>query len=1368
MKRLILTLFSVCLLSVCLLVLPAKAEAASVASGTCGENATWVLDDTGTLTITGTGRLTSYYDWDYDDAPWYDLRSSIVKIVVHEGITHIGYRCFADCSALETVELPQSLEVIGGGAFSGCGFKGITLPQGLVSIEGSAFDSCTSLEAIVIPDSVESVYVNSFFDCTALKEVTIGTGVTMLGPQVFKNCTALEKVYYNAVNVKDLALYHDTFYNAGANGPGITMVIGKDVLRIPGALTHSREEANVTALVFEEGSVCTSIGWESFNGTNIQELEFPSSMETVESSAFSSCSSLVRVRIPDNVKKVEYMAFWNCDSLQQVTVGKGLELGIPGAFPNCTELKSVHVDAQNATYYSDAEGVVFSKDRKTLVFLPQGYGSEYTVPDFVKTIGESSISGNPNLTKLTIPGNVEKIAISSIGSCNALTTVELSEGLVSIGVNAFSGNQKLTGITIPDSVVTVGDFAFDMCDSLSSVYIGKGVTTLGESVFGIYGIQNSIGVHPENRYYCSDNGALYDKNKTTLITVVRNTAGSFEVTQGVKTIEANCFYGCEEITQIILPDSVTKIENNAFNGCVALTEIELPEGLESLEGAAFVECRKLVQMRIPDGVESIGGSLFHGCESLETVTFGTGIKRIWDDMFYGCTSLETMIFTGNAPQIDNYAFSGLVAMAYYPGADSSWTTDKLQGYDGSITWVPVLEQVDDLRLTTPSVLTGYIVGDKLNPAQIGVEVLFGGKWLQIPYKVLQISSCDMTTAGRKTVTVSYGGKSATVTVLVHEKTSMYVDPALYPESDHNYSNYCSDSKTLTVPGASRLILTFSTQTAFERGYDKLRVMDGDYSLVAEYTGTEAAGVTLIVQGDTVILYLSSDGSSTYYGYSFTNISAETVNHTGSPAADLDATCTEAGYSGAVLCDICQQPAGGQTIPAVGHAYTEAVVLPVPGKQGYTTHTCSRCGDIYVDGYTDFEAVSGECGQNAQWKLDEEGVLRITGSGPMYDYKNPATRSGAAAAPWSIYSDGIIGIVVEGGITRIGSFAFCNCDYVTEAVIGTDVEDVGAAAFANCEALQEITFTGSAPAIADDAFNHVYAVVVYPSNDSSWAEVAEQNYAGVLTWGTDAGQVAVMGDAVYSSFAEALEAYNGSTYLKLMTDVQVDAMISRDLYIDLNGYNLSGTVITGGYRIYGMDSTTDNYTCEAIGYMNLVDENGNEIVPVSHFKSDITGTTKRYMAIKDENGYSFHRFYLGITHMSVRPTTTGVGYKGVFYGDRMVAANLGSFGFTLQLVGNAPITATLDAENFVSGKVFTLRIDNFDVEGYGETALLACATLQLADGTVIQSTAASMTMRSLMEQLNTAADTLTQAQLTAIKALIEKHVIIKSWNTANLY
>ena len=185
---------------------------------------------------------------------------------------------------------------------------------------------------------------------------------------------------------------------------------------------------------------------------------------------------------------------------------------------------------------------------------------------------------------------------------------------------------------------------------------------------------------------------------------------------------------------------------------------------------------------------------------------------------------------------------------------------------------------------------------------------------------------------------------------------------------------------------------------------------------------------------------------------------------------------------------------------------------------------------------------------------------------------------------------------------------------------------------------------------------------------------------------------------------------------------------------------------------------------------FVDEHGNAIEPVTHFKSAITGATKRYMTILGENGYSFHRFYLAVTHMNIRPTVTGVGYKAVFYGDPMVAAQLdaeNAFGFTLTLEGGKTISGGKAAADFTSGKVLSLRIEHFDAVNFGENNLSAAVWMKLQDGTVISTDMVTSTMRSMLEHINANYTTLTQTQLTQLKAMIEANPVMQNWSVENL-
>ena len=180
-------------------------------------------------------------------------------------------------------------------------------------------------------------------------------------------------------------------------------------------------------------------------------------------------------------------------------------------------------------------------------------------------------------------------------------------------------------------------------------------------------------------------------------------------------------------------------------------------------------------------------------------------------------------------------------------------------------------------------------------------------------------------------------------------------------------------------------------------------------------------------------------------------------------------------------------------------------------------------------------------------------------------------------------------------------------------------------------------------------------------------------------------------------------------------------LTQDLYVDLNGYTMSGTIKTNGYKIYGMDSATDHYSSDHMGYFRCVDAQGNSIVPQTHVKSEHTGTVKRYMSVPGENGYSFHRFYLGITHVNLKTSTTGMGFKAVFYADDMVKGMLdaqNAFGYTMQLEGAMPLRVYKPAAAFFSGKAVTLRINGFDVERFGEVPLHARVMLRLQDGTCI--------------------------------------------------
>ncbi|MBR5570014.1 MAG: hypothetical protein IKW10_03875 [Oscillospiraceae bacterium] len=235
----------------------------------------------------------------------------------------------------------------------------------------------------------------------------------------------------------------------------------------------------------------------------------------------------------------------------------------------------------------------------------------------------------------------------------------------------------------------------------------------------------------------------------------------------------------------------------------------------------------------------------------------------------------------------------------------------------------------------------------------------------------------------------------------------------------------------------------------------------------------------------------------------------------------------------------------------------------------------------------------------------------------------------------------------------------------------------------------------------------------------------------------------------------------ASYWELTADESVNLSLSEDLYVNLNGHTLTGTIVTNGYMVYGMDSATDEYTCDNMGLFACVDAEGNAIVPESNTKIDLNGNTMRYVAIATESGYTFHRFYLGITKQSLAPSVTGVGYKAEFYGDTMVQAITDSIGYDLWLDGYSEVSRSADFQN-----ALTLRVKNFDAENYGETTLYASVWMSL-NGEMISSSEYSLTLRQMVEAINGNVSAYSAEQLQAVRDMIAANPVMENWQVSSI-
>ena len=288
-------------------------------------------------------------------------------------------------------------------------------------------------------------------------------------------------------------------------------------------------------------------------------------------------------------------------------------------------------------------------------------------------------SVSSQVKSVVIKDGVTSIGDCAFGGCISLTSVSIPDGVISIGFAAFESCSLLTGVTIPNSVTGIGDYAFGYCSSLISVTIPGSVTSIGEAAFA--GGSTSVNVSRENKNYCSVDGGLYDKQKTTIFHPGKIQNGAFRVPDGVTRIGDSAFFDCTSLTSVIIPKSVTSIGSLAFLGCIRLTTVTIPDGVTSIGDAAFAGSSTSINVsrenknycsvdgglynkqkttilhpgkiqngtfRIPDGVTSIGGYAFDGYRSLTNVTIPDSVTNICYGAFLDCIKLTDVYYAGTA------------------------------------------------------------------------------------------------------------------------------------------------------------------------------------------------------------------------------------------------------------------------------------------------------------------------------------------------------------------------------------------------------------------------------------------------------------------------------------------------------------------------------------------------------------------------------------------------------------------------------------------------------------------------------------------------------------------------------------------------
>ena len=385
------------------------------------------------------------------------------------------------------------------------------------------------------------------------------------------------------------------------------------------------------------------------------------SVTEIGESAFENCTSLTSVTMPDSVTSIGFCAFYNCKSLTSVTIPDSVTSISESAFEDCKSLTSA------------------------------------TIPDSVTSIGDYAYHGCYFTSENFVNNsNVE------LDDSSKPTIVDTDAGGFCIKDNVLVNMRPAYAIgevTIPNSVIIFGYSAFDSCESLISVTIPDSVTCIDDRTFSSCTSLTSIEVSGNNKNYSSNDGVLFNKNKSRLITYpAGKTDSKYVMPNSVISIDDDAFDSCINLKSVTIPNSVTSIDSGAFSNCISLTSLEvsgnnknysstdgvlfnkdkselitypagktdseyaIPNSVTSIGNYAFACSTNLTSVSIPNSVTSIGYDTFEDCTSLTSVTIPDSVTSIGWDTFENCTSLTSVTIPDSVTSIGRYTFENCTSL----------------------------------------------------------------------------------------------------------------------------------------------------------------------------------------------------------------------------------------------------------------------------------------------------------------------------------------------------------------------------------------------------------------------------------------------------------------------------------------------------------------------------------------------------------------------------------------------------------------------------------------------------------------------------------------------------------------------------------
>ena len=471
----------------------------------------------------------------------------------------------------------------------------LTLPDSVTKIGEGAFANVEGLKTIIIPGTVKTIGTNAFANNLTLEKVVIQEGVERVENSAFENCS----------NLADVKLPESINY------------MGRYIF---------------TSCV------------------KLKSIEIPSKVEELNEMIFSM-SGLESIILRGNkIKRIEREALFGC-KIEEFTITKDVEYIDATAFDHCTNLGNIVIDKQNNNYIYQ-KGLLMPSTKESILFVSNKYYEKATtfeipsgVVDFTCRIDNFSNitklivpASTTNINSRTLPVNISTVEIEEANEkykiaedciytktspetlvfCySKATEIELKEPAERIGENGFKGATNVTKIKLSNETKQILGQTFNQSPKLTKVEIGEKVEYI-QPQFILWTYTVDVEISEANPYYTVEDGILYNKNKDTLITVIKQINGKFTVADNVKKIVDNAFYSQAYMEEIDL-NSVEEINSSVFCGCYKLNKIEIPATIKKISTFAFNGATATSQIIIHRKENAITGSPFESPFGLRAI-----------------------------------------------------------------------------------------------------------------------------------------------------------------------------------------------------------------------------------------------------------------------------------------------------------------------------------------------------------------------------------------------------------------------------------------------------------------------------------------------------------------------------------------------------------------------------------------------------------------------------------------------------------------------------------------------------------------------------------------------------------------------------